>query len=132
MNVEVFSFCEYAANNNGSLTLQGTFDHQVVTEFPAVIPDFYMVVRVRLPRENPTSDCQLLFIDPDGKLAFKPTELKLQGPVTNTILRNRNVKVGKIGTYHVVLRANEKVVASIPLFIQKSTSRNVSPAGCLN
>ncbi|MDF1811618.1 MAG: hypothetical protein P1V20_05375 [Verrucomicrobiales bacterium] len=131
MTAEIFSFCEFASQRGGSLSIQGAFDRLD----PEAVPVFYTALRIRLPAQRPLADMQMVTIDPNGNLVCPPVALKVTGPVTNFVIKNRNVKMKLPGVYHTVLRDEGKMIASIPLFVGNTASlpkRNVSASSCLN
>jgi hypothetical protein len=119
VTVEIFTFCTHACNANGSLDINGTFDVLEVKEFPKQLQKFYIVLRLRLPKTNPFAQCELLFIDPEGKLLLKPTTVEVSGASANFVFANPNAKLTQAGIYYVVLRENGKVIASLPLFVNQ-------------
>ena len=47
MKIELFTFCDFAQENGGKLTIVGTFDTIVSRSFPCVHPQLSVVIRIR-------------------------------------------------------------------------------------
>jgi hypothetical protein len=47
MKTEIFTFCDFAQENGGKLTIVGTFDTIIARHFPCVHPQLSVVIRIR-------------------------------------------------------------------------------------
>ena len=119
VRTEIFTFCEYATQKGGNLSINGTFESWESDVLPIEIPQYHIVTRVRLPRTNPVAKCLLILLDPDGDLVFKPAEMNMAGAAANYIFTNRNTRLKKFGIYYAAIVFEKKVISSIPLVVRK-------------
>src|SRR5215469_13002867 len=47
MKIELFTFCDFAQENSGKLTVVGTFDTIISRNFPCIHPQLAVVIRLR-------------------------------------------------------------------------------------
>src|SRR5215510_14466335 len=47
MKMELFTFCDFAQENGGKLTIVGTFDTIISRNFPCIHPQLSVVIRLR-------------------------------------------------------------------------------------
>lgn len=132
MRVEIFTFCENASKKNGVVNILGIFESWQGKEFPLSVPEFYTVIRIRMPKNFPYGRCQFVMIDPDGDPAMPVKDLEIVGPVTNVIIRNRNVKLLKTGVYHAALRTDEGMLSCLPMFVSKKPASKLTLNSNLN
>ena len=52
MNIDILALCDFAQDNDGKLTIVGTFDHYVVRKAPLPKNNLFMVARVKMNSEE--------------------------------------------------------------------------------
>ena len=52
MNIDILALCDFAQDNDGKLTIVGTFDHYVVRKAPLPKSNLFMVARVKMNSEE--------------------------------------------------------------------------------
>lgn len=68
MKVEIFTFCDYAQDNGGKLTIVGSFDTIFAKALPLVYPHISIVTRIRFSLEEKGRHAlAITFTDLDGK-----------------------------------------------------------------
>ena len=110
LRIEIFCLCESASDQNGRLSIMGTFETVQALQFPVVLHRAMVVLRIRFwPEEGSRHQVRLTATDPDGRqlivpldsgAAFQPRcddqsfaynilvhlqELRLEGPGEHTI-----------------------------------------------
>jgi len=67
MEIEIFTLCDFAQDNNSKLTVVGTFDSINSKQFPYVHGNFSVACRLRFSeKEIGIRDMRLRFIDGKG------------------------------------------------------------------
>ena len=73
MRVELFTFCDFAQENTGKLTVVGTFDTIVSRNFPCTHCQLSMVIRLRFDLwEFSSHDFRIEGYNLDGDFNFEP------------------------------------------------------------
>lgn len=128
MNIETFLLCDAATDSIGKLNILGAFDALNVQNFPFVLPQCSVAVRIRLQRiEQGTHKITIHFIDDDGKFVIPPLdgnfEMKIDGNersgVTNMIINLQNLKFEHVGEYVLVLAVDGKEISRLPLQVRQ-------------
>lgn len=52
MEIEIFTLCDYAQDNNGKLTIVGTFDTMNLPNFPIQSPPCFLALRIRVGKDQ--------------------------------------------------------------------------------
>src|SRR5678815_2114453 len=90
MEIEIFTLCDFAQDNNSKLTVVGTFDSIHSKQFPFVQAGFSVACRLRFSeKETGEHHMRLRFIDVDGKEVIEPIQgtMNIAKPVSYTHLR---------------------------------------------
>ena len=127
MKVELFSFCDFAQENSGKLTVVGTFDTIISRNFPCVHPQLSVVIRIRFDLwEFSNHSFKIECHDLDGNANLEPItgNLDVQGAgnttaVSHLVFTISNLRLGRNGVLNFILYLDEKEVMSIPLYIRK-------------
>jgi len=127
MKVELFSFCDFAQENNGKLSIIGTFDTIISRNFPCVHPQLSIVIRLRFDLwEFSNHHFRIESHDLDGEISFEPIKgnVDVQGAgnataVSHLVFSISNLHLKKSGIFNFVLYVDEKEVMSIPLYVRK-------------
>ena len=128
MNIETFLLCDAATDSVGKLNILGAFDALNVQNFPLVLPQCSVAVRIRLQRiEQGAHKITIHFIDDDGKFVIPPLdggfEMNICGNersgVANMIINMQNLNFEHAGEYALVLAVDGKEISRLPLQVRK-------------
>lgn len=128
MEIEIFTLCDFAQDNNSKLTVVGTFDSIYSSQFPFVQQSFSVACRLRFSeKEAGEHDMRLRFIDGSGKEIIKPVEGKMNIPqpkngqysAINLVFNFNQVKFEKTGRYSFELYIDDEWASGLPLFINQ-------------
>ena len=127
MKIELFSFCDFAQENSGKLTVVGTFDTIISRNFPCIHPQLSVVIRIRFDIwEFANHAFRIECIDLDGNANLEPItgNLDVQGSgnttaVSHLVFTISNLRLAKNGTLNFILYMDNKEVMSIPLYVRK-------------
>jgi len=128
IKIELFTFCDFAQESGGKLTIVGTFDNIISRNFPCVHPQLSVVIRLRFDIWEFGShafriECRNL----DGQLTMEAIngniEVKGAGnasAVSHLVFSITNLHFKEPVVINMVLFIDEKEIDSIPLYIRKS------------
>jgi len=127
MKLELFTFCDFAQENSGKLTIVGTFDTIVSRNFPCTHSQLSVVIRLRFDLwEFSNHQFKIETRDLDGEMVIKPimgnVEVKGVGnatAVSHLVFTISNINFKNPGLVNFVLYIDDKEVASIPLYLSK-------------
>jgi hypothetical protein len=127
MKTEIFTFCDFAQDNGGKLTIVGTFDTIIARNFPCVHPQLSIVIRIRFDLwEFAVHSFRIETMDLDGELSMKPItghmEVKGGGnatAVSHLVFTISNLQFINNGIVNFVLYIDDKELTFIPLHIRK-------------
>ena len=128
MEIEIFTLCDFAQDNNSKLTVVGTFDSIHSKQFPLVQPMFSVACRLRFSeKEVGPHDMRLRFIDGAAKELIKPIEGQItisqptngQYSAVNLVFNFNQMKIDKAGRYSFELYIDDEWVTGLPLFINQ-------------
>ena len=128
MEIEIFTLCDFAQDNNSKLTVVGTFDSINSKQFPFVQAMFSVACRLRFSeKEVGQHDIRLRFIDGDGKELIKPIEGNMnitqprngQYSAVNLVFNFNQVKFDKAGRYSFELFIDDEWETGLPLFVSQ-------------
>ena len=125
MKIELFTFCDFAQENSGKLTIVGTFDTIISRNFPCIHPQLSVVIRLRFDLwEFSNHQFKIETRDLDGKTVINPiqgtVEVKGAGnatAVSHLVFAISNLHFKNSGVVNFVLFIDEKELASIPLYL---------------
>ncbi|MDR1505899.1 MAG: hypothetical protein LBI67_02230 [Treponema sp.] len=127
MKTELFTFCDYAQESGGKLTVVGTFDTIVSRNFPCVHPQLSIVIRIRFDLwEFTDHNFRIETRDLDGEMSIEPitgkVDVKGAGnatAVSHLVFTFSNLRFSSSGVVNFALYVDEKEISSIPLYIRK-------------
>jgi hypothetical protein len=127
MKTEIFTFCDYAQEIGGKLTVVGTFDSIVAHSFPCVHPQLSVVIRLRFDLwEFKPHKFRIETRDIDGAASMNTVEGTIQvsgvgnsTAVSHLVFTITNLKFVKPGLINFILFIDVKEVASIPLYLRQ-------------
>ena len=125
MKIELFTFCDFAQENSGKLTIVGTFDTIISRNFPCVHPQLSVVIRIRFDLwEFANHQFRIDTKDLDGKMVISPikgtVEVKGVGnatAVSHLVFTISNLHFKNSGVINFILYIDDKELASIPLYL---------------
>jgi len=125
MKIELFTFCDFAQENSGKLTIVGTFDTIVSRNFPCVHSQLSVVIRLRFDLwEFSNHHFRIETKDLDGEMVIKPikgnVEVKGVGnatAVSHLVFSISNIHFKTSGVITFTLYIDDKEAASIPLYL---------------
>ena len=125
MKIELFTFCDFAQENSGKLTIVGTFDTIVSKNFPCLHPQLSVVIRLRFDLwEFANHQFRIETQDLDGGMVIKPIQgnLEVKGAgnataVSHLVFTISNLHFKHAGVINFILYIDDKELASIPLYL---------------
>jgi len=125
MKIELFTFCDFAQENSGKLTIIGTFDTIISRNFPCIHPQLSVVIRLRFDLwEFSNHQFRIETKDLDGKMVISPiqgtVEVKGVGnatAVSHLVFTISNLHFKNAGVISFILYIDDKELASIPLYL---------------
>ena len=128
MEIEIFTLCDFAQDNNSKLTVVGTFDAIHAKSFPFLQQSFSVACRLRFSeKETGGHDMRLRFTDSNGGELIQPIEGKMsiakprngQYSAVNLVFNFNQVKFEKAGRYSFELYIDDEWTSGLPLFINQ-------------
>jgi hypothetical protein len=127
MKTELFTFCDFAQENGGKLTIVGTFDTIISRNFPCVHPQLSVVIRLRFDLwEFAGHSFRIETRDLDGEMNMEAISgnLDVKGvgntsAVSHLVFTVSNLRFNNPGVVNFVLFIDDREVESIPLYIRK-------------
>ena len=125
MKIELFTFCDFAQENSGKLTIVGTFDTIISRNFPCIHPQLSVVIRLRFDLwEFSNHQFRIETRDLNGENIIKPiqgnVEVKGVGnatAVSHLVFTIANLQFKSSGMINFTLYIDDKEVSSIPLYL---------------
>jgi hypothetical protein len=127
MKTELFTFCDFAQENGGKLTVVGTFDTIIARNFPCVHPQLSVVIRLRFDIwEFAAHTFRIETRDLDGEMSMEAISgnIDVKGvgnatAVSHLMFTISNLKFRTSGVVNFALYIDNKELTSIPLYIRK-------------
>jgi hypothetical protein len=127
MKAELFTFCDFAQENGGKLTIVGTFDTIIARNFPCVHPQLSVVIRLRFDLWEFSSHIfRIETRDLDGEMSMEAVTGKVEAKgvgnataVSHLVFTISNLQFKSSGIVNFVLYIDDKELTSIPLYIRK-------------
>ncbi|MCC8021186.1 MAG: hypothetical protein LUG84_04035 [Akkermansiaceae bacterium] len=127
MDIQVAVLCDYAADYQGKLCVQGAFDTLFARQFPVVHPACALALRLCLtPEDAGDHKLGISIVDEDG-VALDPERMPIVGDLhvalpdgaafltRNLIMNFQGLKFEKAGTYSVDVTLGGEIVSRTPL-----------------
>ena len=127
MKIELFTFCDFAQENGGKLTVVGTFDTIISRNFPCIHPQLSVVIRIRFDLwEFSTHNFRIETRSVDGEASMEPISgtLDVRGvgnatAVSHLVFTIGNLRFKNPNMINFTLFLDDKEIGSIPLYIRK-------------
>ncbi len=128
MKIELFTFCDFAQDNGGKLTIVGTFDTIVSRSFPCVHPQLSVVIRLRFDIWEFTNHSFIIEardLDSETSMDAISGNVEVKGvgnatAVSHLVFTISNLHFKKAGVVNFVLTMDDKEIGSLPLYIRKA------------
>jgi hypothetical protein len=130
IKIELFTFCDFAQENGGKLTIVGTFDTIISRNFPCVHPQLSVVIRLRFDIwEFGSHAFRIETRDLEGEMSMETItgNVEVNGvgnasAVSHLVFSISNLHFKNPGLVNFVLFIDEKELSSIPLYIRNQKS----------
>jgi hypothetical protein len=127
MKIELFTFCDFAQENSGKLTIVGTFDTIISRNFPCIHPQLSVVIRVRFDLwEFKSHSFRIESRDLDGETMMESIVGNVDvlgvgnaSAVSHLVFSISNLRINGSGVINFTLYIDDKETGSIPLYIRK-------------
>ncbi|MDR3160187.1 MAG: hypothetical protein LBU28_01055 [Spirochaetaceae bacterium] len=127
MKAEIFTFCDFAQENGGKLTIVGTFDTIVSKNFPCVHPQLSVVIRMRFDLwEFANHSFRIETRDLNGEMSMEAISgnVDVRGvgnatAVSHLVFTISNLQFRSTGVVTFVLYMDDREITSVPLYIRK-------------
>jgi hypothetical protein len=127
MKIELFTFCDFAQENGGKLTIVGTFDTIIARNFPCIHPQLSVVLRLRFDIwEFSQHYFRIETRDLNGEMCMDPIngniDVKSIGnatAVSHLVFTISNLHFKNSGMINFGLFIDDRELSSIPLYIRK-------------
>lgn len=127
MNIQIFTFCEFAQSINGKTTIVGTFNRITPQAFPFTMPDLFVVVKLVF-NEDVEEKVSLALRKKNGNEIISTGEqplaisrVKNKEYIHDIILRINHIVFKNPGEYEAVFKIGDKEY-SINLYIDSPTN----------
>jgi hypothetical protein len=131
MEIEIFTLCDYAQDNNGKLIIVGTFDSIQSKIFPAKHPACSIACRLRFSKkEHGPHSISVRFIDQENNELVQPLEAELmihppkigEHSTINFVINYNNIEFKNPGRYSFELYLDGEWTSGLPLYLSKLQS----------
>jgi len=127
IKIELYTFCDFAQENGGKLTIVGTFDTIITRNFPCVHPQLSVVIRLRFDLwEFGPHVFRIEPRDLDGEMSMETINgnIDVKGvgnasAVSHLVFSITNLHIKNPGLVNFVLFIDDKELDSIPLYVRK-------------
>ena len=127
MKIELFTFCDFAQENGGKLTIVGTFDTIISRNFPCVHPQLSVVIRIRFDMwEFANHPFRIETRGLNGEMSMDAISgnLDVKGVGNSTAVSHLVFTIGNLhfknpGVVNFTLFLDDKEAGSVPLYIRQ-------------
>ena len=128
MTIDIFTFCDFAQDNNGKMAVIGTFNMLNMANLPAIHQNLYIALKVTFTSEEAGKHIIKLALDEKetGKPLLPPFELTTdiatnegRNMSINIPINATSVRIEHEGTYVGTVNIDDKVKQSTELYVQK-------------
>ncbi|MBP6025026.1 DUF6941 family protein [Ferruginibacter sp.] len=128
MEIEIFTLCDFAQDNQSKLTIVGTFDSINAKQFPVLHPACAVACRIRFAaKEAGDHDFKLRLVDITGKESIQPITGTINIPVPpngqvvtiNLVANFNQLQFAKPGRFSFELYIDGDWKSGLPLFLNQ-------------
>lgn len=140
MDTQVAVICDYAADYQGKLCIQGAFDTLFTRQFPVVHPNCALAIRLcLLPGDAGDHKIGISIVDQDGK-ALDEERMPIVGDLNvampenatfltrNLIMNFQGLQFEKAGDYSIDLTMDGEIISRTPLRLVLVPAEEAAPA----
>ncbi|MDR3324929.1 MAG: hypothetical protein LBS82_02925 [Spirochaetaceae bacterium] len=128
MTTELFTFCDFAQETGGKLTIVGTFDTIITKNFPCVHPQLSVVIRLRFNiSEFYRHSFRIETRDLDGEVCMNSISGKIDvrgvgnaTAVSHLVFCINGLHFKNAGVVNFVLYIDDRELAFLPLYVRKA------------
>jgi len=128
MKIELFTFCDFAQENGGKLTIVGTFDTIISRNFPCVHPQLSVVIRLRFDVwEFTNHSFRIETRDINGDKTMDPISgnINVNGmgnstAVSHLVFTISNLHFKDATVINFILYLDDKEAGTMPLYVRKA------------
>jgi len=128
MKIELFTFCDFAQENGGKLTVVGTFDTIISRNFPCVHPQLSVVIRLRFDIwEFKNHSFRIETRDLNGEMSMEAISgnIDVKGignttAVSHLVFTISNLQFKDAAIINFILFLDDKEAGTIPLYVRKA------------
>jgi len=128
MKIELFTFCDFAQENGGKLTIVGTFDTIISRNFPCVHPQLSVVIRLRFDIwefKNHSFRIETRDLDGNKNMEAISGNIDVKGignatAVSHLVFTISNLHFKDAAVISFILFLDDKEAGAIPLYIRKA------------
>jgi len=128
MKIEIFTFCDFAQENAGKLTIVGTFDTILSQKFPCIHPQLSVVIRLRFDIwEFTNHNFRIETRDLNGQKTMDAISGKIDvkgignaSAVSHLVFTISNLHFNDATVISFVFFLDDKEAGVVPLYIRKS------------
>ena len=121
------TFCDFAQESGGKLTIVGTFDTIISRNFPCVHPQLSVVIRMRYDLwEFGAHTFRIETRDLEGEMSMEAItgNIDVKGvgnasAVSHLVFNISNLHIKNHGLVNFILFIDDKEIGSLPLYIRK-------------
>lgn len=127
MTIDVFTFCDFAQENNGKLTVVGTYNVLNFRSLPSLHQNFFIALRVSfMPEEAGEHVIKFTLKRKEGgEDVLPPLELKTQTVINDGMASSLNLPINaaminfeREGTYVATVTIDTNTSQSIELYVK--------------
>lgn len=130
MKLDIFTFCDFAQESNGKMTIVGTFNVLQLNKVPSVYQNFYVAIRATFaPEDEGEHTLRLTFKHEDSGYELLPAlELKTETVRNDGMFSSMNLPFNapflnfeKEGKYVCTVTIDDVINQSIILYVKTRT-----------
>jgi hypothetical protein len=127
MKIEILTFCDFAQENQGKLTIVGTFDTIIAPKFPCFHASLWLVLRMRFDIwEFGPHEFRIETHDLNGETQMNPISGKIDvngagnaTAVSHLVLGVGNLQFKAPGVVNFVIYIDNKELSTVPLYLRE-------------
>jgi len=128
MKIELFTFCDFAQENGGKLTIVGTFDTIISRNFPCVHPQLSVIIRLRFDVwefTNHSFRIETRDLNGDKTMDAISGNIDVKGignstAVSHLVFTISNLHFRDATVINFILFLDDKEAGTIPLYVRKA------------
>lgn len=134
MDIQIATLCDFAADYNGKMVINGTFDTLAAPKMPVVHPQCCLALRLCItPEDTGSHKFTVNIIDEDGNSLDEKMPIEADMPIElpdsvpfmtrNLILNLQGLKFPEDGIYSIDISVDDELMTRIPLRIVEQSQQ---------